>query len=58
MTEELNIRPLSVADAARLLKVAPKTVWAHTLPTRHFSAYTPANTLRHMDAVVRERHGT
>ena len=29
MAEELDIRSLSVAEAARLLKVQPKTVRAH-----------------------------
>jgi predicted transcriptional regulator len=29
MAEELDIRSLSVTDAAKLLKVAPKTVRAH-----------------------------
>ncbi len=29
MSEELNIRSLSVADAAGLLKVQPKTIRAH-----------------------------
>ena len=29
MSEELDIRSLSVADAAKLLKVAPKTIGAH-----------------------------
>jgi hypothetical protein len=29
MSNELNIRSLSVADAAKLLKVAPKTIRAH-----------------------------
>ncbi len=29
MSEELNIRSLSVADAAKLQKVQPKTIRAH-----------------------------
>ena len=29
MSEELDIRSLSVAEAAKLLKVAPKTIRAH-----------------------------
>ena len=29
MSEELDIRSLSVTDAAKLLKVAPKTIRAH-----------------------------
>jgi hypothetical protein len=70
MSEELDIRSLSIANAAKLLKIATKTAllkrhvdighlfgaytW-DTLPTRYLTSYTLTDQLKKMDAVARPR---